>query len=59
MATLEGCWGVEGAIADWTYEEMDELVHGRAGILGNRGLFKESSRDQEPQSYVITDLPPS
>ena len=49
MATLEGCWCGEGAIAYGTYEEMDELVHGRTGILGKRGLFKESSRDQEPQ----------
>ena len=49
MATLEGCWCREGAIADWTYEEMDELVHGRAGILTWKGLFMESRRDEDPQ----------
>lgn len=48
VPAVEGCWGREGEVADGTCEEMDELVHGRGGILAKTGLFKESSGDQGP-----------
>lgn len=49
MPTLQGSWGRQGATAYGTFEEMDELVHGRRGIVAKSGLFKERSRDQVPQ----------
>lgn len=48
MATAEGGRCIESAIAEGTFEEMDELVHDRAGIVARSGLFKDSGRDQVP-----------
>jgi hypothetical protein len=39
MATAKGCWCGEGSVADGTFEELYELVHGRADIL-TRSAYK-------------------
>lgn len=51
MPTLEGGWGSQGPIADWTCEEIDELVHGPIGILLGQDSLRKSSGDQVP--YVM------
>jgi hypothetical protein len=48
MTTLQGGWGRQGPVADRTCEDIDEVVHGRAGILAGQDSLRESIRDQDP-----------